>query len=321
MRIAPHGFQRRQRQQQQQHRGSSHLNTLLPILCLVVVWTIALDTTLTRTRCGVESFAPQNLILPRNQKVRWQETRRGSSEGSLRLCKEVPSLLLLLSSARLSCCSASQTTRLLLSSEPSGDNDDDNTERSNSSSSIRFLGRGANAIVRPGVVLLAPAEEFHHYLRQSAVFVYAMGTDDNEDYVIRGVIVDNPTPFAIGEMMEEATNNDTGGVYENLIFRGGESGGQEAFCLHSWEGMDVEEIGTSGIYQGGDLSQIKDPSRVKFFFNYMEFLEQELEDMLEIIHEDGDGWTSVEVPPEMVLNSDYDKGDAWSKLRNAIRGQ
>mmetsp|Transcript_15561 Transcript_15561/g.35676 ORF Transcript_15561/g.35676 Transcript_15561/m.35676 type:complete len:329 (-) Transcript_15561:149-1135(-) len=328
MRIAPHRFQHRQRQQQQQHRGSSDLNTLLPILCLVVVWTIALDTTLTRTMRGVESFAPQNLILPRNQKNRRQETRRGSSEGSLRLCKEVPSLLLLLSSARSSCCSASQSTRLLLSSEPSGDNDDDkndNTERSNSSSSsnIRFLGRGANAIVRPGVVLLAPAEEFHHYLRQSAVFVYAMGTDDNEDYVIRGVIIDNPTPFAIEEMMEEATNNDTcsGGVYENLIFRGGESGGQEAFCLHSWEGMDLEEIGTSGVYQGGDLSQIRDPSRVKFFFNYMEFLEQELEDMLDVIHEDGDGWTSVEVPPEMVLNSDYDKGDAWSKLRNAIRGQ
>lgn len=160
----------------------------------------------------------------------------------------------------------------------------------NDGSSIRFLGKGSNAIVRPGVVLLAPAEEFHHYLRQSAVFIYAMGTDDNEEYVIRGVILDNPTPFTIGEMME---NKASGGVYENLIFRGGESGGQEAFCLHSVDALGLEEIGTSKIYQGGELNKIEDPSMVKFFFNYMEFLEQELEDMLAIIHEDGDGWTSV----------------------------
>lgn len=157
-------------------------------------------------------------------------------------------------------------------------------------SNIRFLGKGSNAIVRPGVILLAPAEEFHHYLRQSAVFVYAMGTDENDDYVIRGAILDNPTPFTMGEMMEQKKQ---GGVYENLIFRGGESGGQEAFCLHSDESLDLEEIGTSKIFQGGDIDKIKDPSKVKFFFNYMEFLEQELEEMLEIIQEDGDGWTSV----------------------------
>lgn len=157
-------------------------------------------------------------------------------------------------------------------------------------SGIRYLGKGPNAIVRPGVVLLAPAEEFHHYLRQSALFIYAMGTDDDDEYVIRGAILDNPTPFTMGEMME---NKASGGVYENLVFRGGESGGQEAFCLHSIDALGKEEIGTSSIYQGGELSKIEDPSKVKFFFNYMEFLEQELEDMLEIVHEDGDGWTSV----------------------------
>ena len=156
--------------------------------------------------------------------------------------------------------------------------------------SIRFLGKGSNAIVRPGVVLLAPAEEFHHFLRESAVFIYDMGTDANDDYIIRGVILDNPTPFTIGEMMD---NKENGGVYDNLIFRGGESGGQEAFCLHSVDTLGLEEIGTSSIYQGGELDKIEDPSKVKFFFNYMEFMEHELEDMLEIIHEDGDGWTSV----------------------------
>jgi len=182
---------------------------------------------------------------------------------------------------------------------------------------VRFLGRGPNAIVRPGCVLLAPSEEYHHYLRQAAVFIYAMGTDDNDDYVVRGVILDNPTPFSMGEMMESKIY---GGVYDNLIYRGGDTGGEDAFCLHSINNLGLEEIGTSNLYQGGDVKQLSDPSKVKFFFNYMEFLEQELEEMLEITHEDGDGWISVEVPPEMVLDTDYDKGDAWRYLRNAIRG-
>jgi hypothetical protein len=187
---------------------------------------------------------------------------------------------------------------------------------SSSSSSIRFLGRGTNAIVRPGVVLLAPAEEFHHFLRQAAVFIYAMGTDENDDYVIRGVIIDHPTPFTMGEMMQVKA---AGGVYDNLIYRGGDTGGESAFCLHSMEDMNLEEIGTSGIYQGGDLELMKDTSKVKFFFNYMEFTEQELEEMLEVTHQDGDCWISVEVPSDIVLDSDYERGGAWSRLRNAIR--
>jgi len=242
------------------------------------------------TRMGsLESFTSKNMLL---------QNRQG------KISKGHPQ-------PRPSCCSR----RVVLIGRPSSEStrlfssDPDN-------SGIRYLGKGPNAIVRPGVVLLAPAEEFHHYLRQSALFIYAMGTDDDDEYVIRGAILDNPTPFTMGEMME---NKASGGVYENLVFRGGESGGQEAFCLHSIDALGKEEIGTSSIYQGGELSKIEDPSKVKFFFNYMEFLEQELEDMLEIVHEDGDGWTSVEVPPEMVLISNCHKGEAWSRLRSAIR--
>ncbi|KAL3922197.1 MAG: hypothetical protein SGILL_002336 [Bacillariaceae sp.] len=190
-----------------------------------------------------------------------------------------------------------------------------------SSSSIRFLGRGPNAIVRPGVVLLAPAEEFHHYLRQSAVYIYAIGLNEDshspdDEWMVRGVIVDHPTPFTMGEMME--VKNESGGVFDNLIYRGGDTGGESAFCLHSFEDLGSDEIGTSGIYQGGDLEKMDDTSKVKFFFNFMEFSEKELEDMLEISHEDGDCWTAVEVPPEIILDSSYDRGDAWARLRNAI---
>ena len=191
--------------------------------------------------------------------------------------------------------------------------------------SIRFLGRGSNAIVRPGVVLLAPSEEYHHFLRKAAVFIYAMGEDDNDEYVIRGVIIDHPTAFTMGEMAEDSTNELK--AFNNILFRGGEFGGDSAFMLHSVDSLGKltgsEAIGNSGIYQGGlefalANNEPLDPEKVKFFFNYMEFTENELENMLEAHQTESDGWVAVEVPPELVLSSDYDRGDAWARLRNAI---
>ena len=193
-------------------------------------------------------------------------------------------------------------------------------------SSVRFLGKGSNAIVRPGVVLVAPADEFHHFMRESAVFIYAMGVDDNDEYVIRGVIIDHPTPFTIGEMMEGDKNEKKAPIYSNLIYRGGDMGGESAFMLHSDEGIakmaDQEMVGTSGIYQGGfehTLSTDFETTKAKFFFHFMEFTENELETMLKDSESDGDPWVSVEIPSDMVLSSEYDRGDAWARLRNIIR--
>ena len=144
-----------------------------------------------------------------------------------------------------------------------------------SSQSIRFLGKGPDAIVRPGAVLLAPAEQQDHFLRQAAVFVMDMGESDTGDYLIRAVVIDNPTPFTIGEMMP---TKRSGGIYDNLIFRGGDTGSKDeaegCFCIHSFPELGREEIGTTGIYQGGELGEMTDTNNVKFFFNYMEFTEQ-----------------------------------------------
>ena len=51
----------------------------------------------------------------------------------------------------------------------------------------------------------------------------------------------------------------------------------------------------------------------------MEVTEDELESMLNTQTEKTDAWIAVEVPPEMVLNSNYDRGEAWARLRNAVR--
>jgi hypothetical protein len=221
---------------------------------------------------------------------------------------------------------------------------DDASEPASSSSpssfgaSVRLLGRGANAIVRPGVVLVAPPDEFHHFLRKSAVFIYAMGTDDDDVYVIRGAIIDHPTPFTIHEMTpggaavlngEETEKPSTPETecLQNLVYRGGERG-DSVFMLHSdaklADQVDQEMIGSTGVFQGGldhalTTNYVLDPLKAKFFFSYMEFTEAELDEMLGNREDENTQWVSVEVPPDFVLNNTWDRGEAWARLRNAIR--
>jgi putative AlgH/UPF0301 family transcriptional regulator len=191
---------------------------------------------------------------------------------------------------------------------------------------IRFLGKGPRAIIRPGIVLVAPKEEFHHFYRQAAIFIYAMGEDEDYDnkYMIRAAIIDHPTPFTLGEMADssflEAIKDNP--MASNLIYRGGDKGGDNVFMLHNQQDIgDGDMIGTSGIFQGGLQEALKacergsaKPGDFKFFFNFCQFTEEELESML-----DDDPWIAVEVPSEYVLNADWDRGDCWRQLRNAIR--
>lgn len=184
-------------------------------------------------------------------------------------------------------------------------------------SSISFLGRGPEAIVRPGAVLVAPTDEYNHYLMKSALFVYAMGMDEYDEPVIRCVVIDNPTPFTMGEMA-----NLKGHLSENLLYRGGNSGGETAMLLHSVMEIGKEEIGSSGIYEGGlEMAKAGDfvVERFKFFFNYCQFSPNELESMLDEVNpETGDAWVSLQVPAETILH-EWDKNDCWKFLRKVVR--
>lgn len=212
-------------------------------------------------------------------------------------------------------------------------------------SAIRYLGLGPNAIVREGVVLVAPPEEYNHYLMRSALFVYAMGLDDYNEQVIRCVVLDNPTPFTLGEMatglngMERdgsssSSSSPSSPLLNNLIYRGGNLGGETAMMLHSRKELKRDEIGTSGIYEGGlaqalslvnaateadaDANEAQAPvvNDFKFFFNYCQFSPVELETMLDVIDpETGDAWISFEVAPALILE-EWDKNECWRYLRN-----
>jgi hypothetical protein len=191
---------------------------------------------------------------------------------------------------------------------------------------IRYLGSGDDAIIRPGVVLVAPSHEYDHFLMRSAVFIYAIGLDEQENTIARGVVLDHPTAFTIGEM----SPNVMGSLSENQLFRGGYDGSDTAILLHSAGGGDGpvksdSMIGSSGIFEGGIVSAMEsadagviETNRCKFFFNYMQFTEKELDNMFAGV-EDGDAWVSLEIPTDYVLNSDYERGQLWSKLRNSIR--
>jgi hypothetical protein len=208
-----------------------------------------------------------------------------------------------------------------------------------------FLGSGSQAIVRPGVVLVAPTHEYHHYYRRSAIFIYAMGEsaefaalegnadyDETGEYVIRGVIIDHPTPFTLAEMTsglrDDFVENPLG---QKLLFRGGSQGGECVLLFHDCQDAAIgESIGSSGVYQGGWDKIISccasgklDPDyNAKVFFNYLEFTETELESMLHSTgkEDSSDLWISMEVPTDFILNPDYARGDAWSRLRNLMAG-
>ena len=169
---------------------------------------------------------------------------------------------------------------------------------------------------------------------RSVVFVHAIGINDYGEDVARGVIIDHPTAFTMGEM---GGGSVSGVLGENILYRGGDSGKDAAMVLHSVGssvsmaekedgGMDDvkvydiacgEEIGTSGIYEGGiqDAMNLVDQAIVnadkfKFFFNYVEFTDKELEGMLSATDSDGDAWVSLEVPSGFVLKDYGDRGDA-----------
>ena len=192
---------------------------------------------------------------------------------------------------------------------------------------IRYLGKGERAIIRPGVVMVAPAHESSHFLMKSAVFVYAMGLDAYGEHVTRGVIVDHPTAFTMGEM---GGGSVVGTLANNILFRGGDAGNDSALLLHSnakiVEKDASEPIGNSQIFEGGLEAAMEaadegdiDPDSCKFFFNYVQFTDNEIENILQMEDPAGDAWSSCEVPAEFVLNSDYGRGEAWSYLRNRMK--
>jgi hypothetical protein len=202
---------------------------------------------------------------------------------------------------------------------------DDNDEK-DPSNSFLFLGKSSSATIEPGVVLVAPSHEYNHFLMRSAVFIYDQGLNEFDEMVTRGVIIDHPTAFTMNEMGVD----ELGNLGENILWRGGDAGNDTVMFLHSHpiDNTSNNKIGVSGIYEGG-LQEVKqkvnsgdlNSDGCKFFFNYIEFREKELQSIMSETDSDGDAWAAMRVPKEFITNGEYARGDAWSYLRNHMKSR
>ncbi|KAL7525406.1 hypothetical protein ACHAXR_000994 [Thalassiosira sp. AJA248-18] len=173
--------------------------------------------------------------------------------------------------------------------------------------SILYLGAGQDAIVRPGVVLVA---QYDNFLMRSSVFVYAIGLDENVSTIIRGKSRYDFLLFAIYIKQKSYESFLVTQQHlqlakcgnQNQLFRGGYDGSDSAMILHSaggpngpvksdtaMESVDaglIEPDRCKLIFERGIVSAMEsvdagliEPDRSKFFFNYRQFTEKELDDM------------------------------------------
>merc|ERR1712232_1554029 len=148
------------------------------------------------------------------------------------------------------------------------------------------------------------------------------GLNTEGNTAVRGVMIDNPTPFTISEM----TNNESLGILGNhLLFRGGDEGAESIMLLHNNPDIPSTPI-ADNLFQGGIDYAIHNntPQQqhdFKFFFNYIEYDINSLHKILSEEDEDGggDAWISVSAPSDLILNSDLDRGDAWKGIRNIMK--
>mmetsp|Transcript_13363 Transcript_13363/g.43548 ORF Transcript_13363/g.43548 Transcript_13363/m.43548 type:complete len:214 (+) Transcript_13363:136-777(+) len=167
--------------------------------------------------------------------------------------------------------------------------------------------------VAPGAVVVAPTQEYNHFLRKATVFVL----DDGDDGTI-GVNLGSPTMLTIGEA---AANVVTGDLGDNKLWMGGEHGGTGAVMLHAVPGLaGSKKIGDSDIFVGGiaQARQLVDdgqkrPADFKFFFNVAKWPKGLLQDMV-----DEGRWLAFDnVPTSVVLDQDpdLDVPGLWSSFR------
>lgn len=189
---------------------------------------------------------------------------------------------------------------------------------------IKFLGKGKEVTVEPGVVLVSPKFETSHFLSKTAILVLGVGLNQYGEAAVRGVMIDNPTPFTLSEMTGD--QHDLGHLGNNILFRGGDSGKEKIMVIHDNPDIPSTPIGTDGMFHGGIEYAINIASddntnnnnSFKFFFNYIEY---DVDSLVQILSEEenGDAWISVSVPSDLILNSDLDRGDAWRGIRTVMK--
>ena len=168
--------------------------------------------------------------------------------------------------------------------------------------------------VAPGVCVLAPAQEYNHFLRKATVFLLEHSEEGSY-----GVNLVSPTMLTIGEAAQGVV---TGPLAENRLYMGGEYGGRGALLLHDTADLPgAVRMGESEVYVGGikaaqDLvaSGDREASEFKFFFNVAKWGPGELQAAV-----DEKRWSAFHLPKEIVLSQDATVavGDLWSFVKRS----
>ena len=96
-----------------------------------------------------------------------------------------------------------------------------------------------------GQVVLAPRNEYNHFLRQAAVLVV-----EHTERGSLGVSLDSPTLLTIGEAAKGLLEDSE--LAENRLFMGGEYGGDSATMIHACEDVaGARRLGGSDLFLGG----------------------------------------------------------------------
>jgi putative AlgH/UPF0301 family transcriptional regulator len=164
-------------------------------------------------------------------------------------------------------------------------------------------------VLQQGVVLVSKPGEHNHFLYQQAVFLYEYTQRGS-----RGVILERPTAFTMGEMSPGI------GVFEaNTLFMGGEDGDDMAIMMHSYNMTgNVKYVG-AGVFVGG-MKQAREmvearqaaPKEFKFFFNGIEWAPGVLEREIEL-----DRWDVVEATADVILRQGAG-ATLWQRARQEI---
>lgn len=169
-----------------------------------------------------------------------------------------------------------------------------------------------------GRVVLAPKEEYNHFLRRAAVLIVEHTAKGS-----LGVSLDSPTLLTIGEAAAGLLEENA--LAENRLFMGGEYGGDSATMIHACADVaGARRLGESGLFLGGLADAAKRvkmganaPEDFKFFFNFCKWAPGLLDSQI------ADGqWTALKgVSREAVLDQDpfADRGKLWRTLGRAAK--
>lgn len=164
-------------------------------------------------------------------------------------------------------------------------------------------------------LLVAPESEGGHLTNEGVVFIYQINDEE-----ATGVVLQKPTTFTMNEMAPDFDDFD-----ENVMYRGGEEGGQSVLMFHPHGDLDGCRNVGNGIFVGGVQnakqavwSGMKPASTFQFFFNHLTFSTVNLEGMLS---ENG-GWKVLRFPEQAMVDVVLSpgEGEIWSQLHRRIKG-